>query len=186
MSVIRKIMRAVLHKGGVEGGGGSPCTSQSQSQGCQGQEGGAERSALATPTWLQRQPKYLWKGAPTRPAWWWCLRVPPLLSQSWRKHNTTMESPWTCARPGWEAAPRPRGPAAAPSGPMDRSMCSPGSLLRCFGCCPRNWVHLGHLEAQLVKVLPSAQVLILGSRDRAPRGLPAQWGACFSLALCPS
>lgn len=36
---------------------------------------------------------------------------------------------------------------------------------------------------QLVKGLPSAQVMISGSWDSAlPWGVPAQWGVCFSLS----
>ena len=45
----------------------------------------------------------------------------------------------------------------------------------------------GTWVAQMVKHLPSAQVMIPGSLDQAPRvGLPAQWGACFSFSLCPA
>ena len=39
----------------------------------------------------------------------------------------------------------------------------------------RAWV------AQLIKQLPSAQVMILESWDQVRIGLPAQWGVCFSL-----
>jgi len=39
--------------------------------------------------------------------------------------------------------------------------------------------------AQLVKRLPSAQVMIPESWDRVPhRAPPSLWGACFSLCLC--
>ena len=43
----------------------------------------------------------------------------------------------------------------------------------------------GHLGTQLVKRLPPAQVVILGSWDGGPV-FSAQWGVCFSLSLCPS
>ena len=41
-------------------------------------------------------------------------------------------------------------------------------------------VNRGAWVAQLVKHLPLAQVVILGSHV----WFPAQWGACFSLTLC--
>lgn len=39
---------------------------------------------------------------------------------------------------------------------------------------------------QLINCLPSAQIMIPGSWDRAHIGFPAQQGMCFSLSLCPS
>ena len=39
--------------------------------------------------------------------------------------------------------------------------------------------------APLVGYLTSAQVIIMGSWDRAPHQTLAQWGLCFSLSLCP-
>ena len=46
----------------------------------------------------------------------------------------------------------------------------------------------GTWVAQWVKRLPSGQVMLSGSWNRAPHsiGLPAQRGVCFSLFLCPS
>ena len=41
----------------------------------------------------------------------------------------------------------------------------------------------GAWRAQMVKRLPSAQGVIPGSWDPAPRQTPAQQGVCFSLSL---
>ena len=44
----------------------------------------------------------------------------------------------------------------------------------------------GTCLAQSVGQLPSVQVMISGSWDGASIELPAQWGICFCLSLCPS
>ena len=43
----------------------------------------------------------------------------------------------------------------------------------------------GAWVAQSVKRLPSAQVVISGSWDRAAHGTSCSLGVCFSLSLCP-
>ena len=44
----------------------------------------------------------------------------------------------------------------------------------------------GTYLAQSVGQLPSVQVMISVSWDGASIELPAQWGVCFCLSLCPS